>query len=133
MSQVELLAAAREEYTDSEIYPEILQVLQPGNEYLQDLVDQFTRLRSILPELRDCRIACFFELKASNVGRIVGGRERRERMVCFFFFLFFFLFFFKLPCFDLLWNRNLSSTRARDAWIDQKGRKSIRGIVRILI
>ncbi|KAL9531667.1 hypothetical protein SMMN14_04732 [Sphaerulina musiva] len=80
MSQVELLAAAREEYTDSEIYPEILQVLQPGNEYLQDLVDQFTRLRSTLPELRDCRIACFFELKASNVGRIVGGRERRDRM-----------------------------------------------------
>lgn len=94
MSQVELLAAAREEYTDSEIYPEILQVLQPGNEYLQDLVDQFTRLRSTLPELRDCRIACFFELKASNVGRIVGGRERRERMVCFFFFFFFFLFSF---------------------------------------
>lgn len=93
MSQVELLAAAREEYTDSEIYPEILQVLQPGNEYLQDLVDQFTRLRSTLPELRDCRIACFFELKASNVGRIVGGRERRDRMVCFFFFfLFSFLF-----------------------------------------
>lgn len=90
MSQVELLAAAREEYTDSEIYPEILQVLQPGNEYLQDLVDQFTRLRSTLPELRDCRIACFFELKASNVGRIVGGRERRERMVCFFFFFFLF-------------------------------------------
>lgn len=92
MSQVELLAAAREEYTDSEIYPEILQVLQPGNEYLQDLVDQFTRLRSILPELRDCRIACFFELKASNVGRIVGGRERRERMVCFFFFFLSFFF-----------------------------------------
>lgn len=92
MSQVELLAAAREEYTDSEIYPEILQVLQPGNEYLQDLVDQFTRLRSTLPELRSCRIACFFELKASNVGRIVGGRERREKMVCFFFF-FLFLFF----------------------------------------
>lgn len=92
MSQVELLAAAREEYTDSEIYPEILQVLQPGNEYLQDLVDQFTRLRSTLQELRECRIACFFELKASNVGRIVGGRERRDRMVCFSF-LFFFLFF----------------------------------------
>lgn len=91
MSQVELLAAAREEYTDSEIYPEILQVLQPGNEYLQDLVDQFTRLRSTLPELRDCRIACFFELKASNVGRIVGGRERRDRMVCFFFSFSFFL------------------------------------------
>lgn len=96
MSQVELLAAAREEYTDSEIYPEILQVLQPGNEYLQDLVDQFTRLRSTLPGLRDCRIACFFELKASNVGRIVGGRERRERMVCFSFLFFFFSFsFFK--------------------------------------
>lgn len=92
MSQVELLAAAREEYTDSEIYPEILQVLQPGNEYLQDLVDQFTRLRSILPELRSCRIACFFELKASNVGRIVGGRERRDRMVCFFFFFSFSFF-----------------------------------------
>lgn len=98
MSQVELLAAAREEYTDSEIYPEILQVLQPGNEYLQDLVDQFTRLRSTLPVLRDCRIACFFELKASNVGRIVGGRERRDRMVCLFFlFSLFFLNDLALP------------------------------------
>ena len=34
MSQAEMLAAARSEYHDDDIQPEILKVLEPGNEFL---------------------------------------------------------------------------------------------------
>ena len=39
MTQVEMLAAAQREYSQDEIQPEVLKILEPGNEFLQDLVD----------------------------------------------------------------------------------------------
>lgn len=73
MSQTEMLAAARSEYHDDDIQPEILRILKPENEFLQDLVDQFCKTRRNANKIR---VACFYKLKLSNVGRIVGGKDR---------------------------------------------------------
>jgi hypothetical protein len=73
MSQVEMLAAARCEYSQDEIQPEVLKILEPGNEFLQEMVDQFGRTRR---QAHKAQIACFYELKASNVGRVVGKTDR---------------------------------------------------------
>ncbi|KAH0195727.1 hypothetical protein KCU99_g9886, partial [Aureobasidium melanogenum] len=77
MSQSEMLQAALSEYERDEVHPEVLNILDPGNELLQDLVDGFGKTRS-LPN--KAHIACFFELQPSNVGAIVG-RQRKKRYV----------------------------------------------------
>ncbi|KAH8726768.1 hypothetical protein GQ44DRAFT_158670 [Phaeosphaeriaceae sp. PMI808] len=79
LNQVELLDAARREYDDSEIDAETLHVLQPGDEFLQDLVDRFTKTRARM--MKSCKVACFFELKESNVGRIVGKEDKMRFVV----------------------------------------------------
>jgi hypothetical protein len=79
MSQVEMLAAAQREYQQDEIQPEVLRILEPGNEFLQEVVDQFGKTRR---QANKAQVACFYELKSSNVGRIVGKTDRtvgRER------------------------------------------------------
>jgi hypothetical protein len=73
MSQVEMLAAAQREYQLDEIQPEVLKILEPGNEFLQEIVDQFGRTRR---QPNRAQVACFYELKSSNVGRIVGKSDR---------------------------------------------------------
>ena len=73
MSQVEMLAAAQREYEQDEIQADTLAILQPGNEFLQEVVDQFGKTRMLANK---ARVACFYELKSSNVGRIVGGADR---------------------------------------------------------
>ena len=73
MSQVEMLAAAQREYQQDEIQPEVLKILEPGNEFLQEVVDQFGRTRK---QANKAQVACFYELKKSNVGRIVGKSDR---------------------------------------------------------
>ena len=80
MSQTEMLAAARSEYHDDDIQPEILRILEPENEFLQDLVDQFGKTRR---NANKTQVACFYELKSSNVGRIVGGTDRTVRSSAF--------------------------------------------------
>jgi hypothetical protein len=59
MSQVEMLAAAQREYSQDEIQPEVLKILEPGNEFLQDLVDQFRKTRK---QAYKAQVACFYEL-----------------------------------------------------------------------
>lgn len=39
-----------------------LDLLKPGNEILRDMISQFTRTRK-------ARVACFYELRTSNVGK----------------------------------------------------------------
>jgi hypothetical protein len=73
MSQVEMLVAAQSEYPQDEIQPEVLKILEPGNEFLQDVVDQFGKTRR---QAHKTQVACFYELKSSNVGRIVGKSDR---------------------------------------------------------
>ncbi|RYO26148.1 hypothetical protein AA0113_g12537, partial [Alternaria arborescens] len=78
MSQVEMLAAAQREYQQDEIQPEVLKILEPGNEFLQEVVDQFGRTRRLANKTQ---VACFYELKPSNVGRIVGKTDRTRVVV----------------------------------------------------
>lgn len=73
MSQLEMLEAARREYDEDEVQISILRILEPGNEFLQDLVDQFCKTRR---QTNKAEVACFYELKSSNVGRIVGKVDR---------------------------------------------------------
>lgn len=74
MSQMEMLEAARREYHKDEVQLEVLKILEPGNEFLQDVVDQFGKTQR---QANKVQIACFYELKASNVGKIVGKQNRK--------------------------------------------------------
>jgi hypothetical protein len=78
MSQSEMLQAALSEYEQEEVHTEVLTILDPGNELLQDLVDEFGTTRS-LPN--KAQVACFFELQPSNVGAIVGKQRRTVSML----------------------------------------------------
>ena len=71
-----MLEAARQVYDTDQIRPEVLQTIEPGNDYLQEIVDRFHRSRG---EVHKISIACFYELKATNVGNIVGGKDRMVR------------------------------------------------------
>jgi hypothetical protein len=73
MSQTEMLAAALREYDPDQVQGEVLKILEPGNEFLQELVDKFGKTRSAPNK---AQVACFYELKSSNVGAIVGGQAR---------------------------------------------------------
>lgn len=77
MSQSEMLQAALSEYEQEEVHTEVLKILDPGNELLQDMVDGFGKTRS-LPN--KAHIVCFFELQPSNVGAIVGKQRRTVSM-----------------------------------------------------
>jgi len=77
MSQSEMLEAAQREYAPEHIQEQVLKVLEPGNEILQDVVDRFGKTRS---GPNQARVACFFELKTTDVGRIVGREERVVRV-----------------------------------------------------
>jgi hypothetical protein len=74
MNQMEMLEAARREYHDDQVQPTTLEVLQPGNIYLREVVDSY--LKKTRGQTNKIQIACFYELKSSNVGRIVGKQDR---------------------------------------------------------
>jgi hypothetical protein len=73
MSQSEMIQAAYREYRPEKVQEKVLQTLEPGNEFLQDLVDRFGETRA---QKHKAKVACFFELKPSDVGAIVGGQAR---------------------------------------------------------
>jgi hypothetical protein len=76
MKQSEMLEATRRQYADDEVHTSVLHILEPGNEFLQDLVDQFGKTCS-LPN--KAQVACFFEQKPTDVGAIVGRQARTLR------------------------------------------------------
>jgi hypothetical protein len=69
MSQMEILEAARLKYGADKVQPGVLNILAPGDEFLQDLVDRFVSMWS---GAKKAQVACFIELKPSDVGMIVG-------------------------------------------------------------
>jgi hypothetical protein len=77
MSQSEMLQAALSEYEQEQVHTQVLNILDPGNELLQDLVDGFGKIRS-LPNR--AHVACFFELQPSDVGAIVGKQRKKVSM-----------------------------------------------------
>jgi hypothetical protein len=73
MSPNEMIQAALREYDSELVQKEALRILEPGNEFLQELVDAFGKTRS---GPNKAQVACFYELRPSNVGAIVGGQAR---------------------------------------------------------
>jgi len=76
MKLSEMLEAARREYEEDQVQADVLRILEPGNEFLQDLVDQFGKTRS---QPNKAQVACFYELKSSDVEGIVGGQKQVVR------------------------------------------------------
>ena len=74
MDQMEMLEAASREYHEDQVQPTALEVLQPGNVYLKDVVDSY--FKKTRGQTNKTQIACFYELKSNNVGRIVGKQDR---------------------------------------------------------
>jgi len=74
-----MIQAALIEYEEDEVQSEVLRILEPGNEFLYDLVDQFGKTRT---QPNKAQVVCFYELKPSNVGAIVGGRARTVCWAC---------------------------------------------------
>lgn len=77
MSQSEMVQAAAREYAAEDIEGEPLYILDPGNELLQDLVDDFQK--RVWRNMPQARIGCFYELQASEIGGIVGKHKRKVR------------------------------------------------------
>ena len=75
MSQIEMVQAAAQEYAAEDIERDPLLILDPGNELLQDLGDRFQR--RVWGNMPKAKMACFFEMQASEVGAIVGGNRRK--------------------------------------------------------
>jgi hypothetical protein len=76
MKPSEMLEAAQREYGGDQIQTEVLRILEPGNVFLQDLVDNFGKTRS---QANKVHVACFYELKPSDVGTIVGKQAKTVR------------------------------------------------------
>jgi hypothetical protein len=76
MKLSEMLEAARSEYEEDQAQADVLRILEPDNEFLQDLVDQFGNTRS---QANKAQVACFYELISSDVGGIVGGQKQVVR------------------------------------------------------
>ena len=71
LNQSELLLAAQSQYEGGQVQGAVLNILAPGNESLTDLMTFFFETRQ---EKDKAWVACFFELKSSNVGAILDGR-----------------------------------------------------------
>ncbi|KAI9856990.1 MAG: hypothetical protein M1824_005022 [Vezdaea acicularis] len=78
MDQTTMLKAALSQYAEEQIQIANLNILAPGNEMLVDLMDTFMETRQ---EKHKTPVVCFFEQKRSNVGRIVGGKDKLTFLV----------------------------------------------------
>ena len=73
MSQAEMLEAARQEYEDEGVQLDVPNIFEPGNEFLQEIVDQFMKSQR---DHNMGQIACFYELKPTNIGKMIGKENR---------------------------------------------------------
>lgn len=72
MKQSDMLQAALSQYPQN-VRIESLHILAPGDDLLQEVVDKFLETRS---KSYPAHVACFYETKSSNVGAIVGEKDR---------------------------------------------------------
>ena len=72
LSQSKILDTACQEYELDQIQGDILRVLEPGNEFLQDIIDKFGR---IWLQPNKLLMIYFFKLKTSNINMIMGRQE----------------------------------------------------------
>ncbi|KAI9658357.1 MAG: hypothetical protein M1821_002490 [Bathelium mastoideum] len=73
LSQGEMLVAALREYEADQVSGKILQVSQPDKKFLNELVEKFSELHL---RANNTQLACFFELKASDVGTIFEKHDK---------------------------------------------------------
>ncbi|KAH0172171.1 hypothetical protein KCU67_g1848, partial [Aureobasidium melanogenum] len=78
ISQSEMLQAALSKYDQGQVQPEVLKILDPGNELLQNFVDKFGEIRS---KPNKAHVACFYETKPCDIGRIIGQAGKNAFMV----------------------------------------------------
>jgi hypothetical protein len=78
MSQMEMLEAARREYQEDDVQPEVLKILEPGNEFLQDLMDQFGKTQR---QVNKAQVACFGEVRLD--GRFAKRLSLSARLTIF--------------------------------------------------
>jgi len=76
MSAIEMLEAARREHMEDEVQIDVLEIFERGNAFVVDLVDQFVKMQW---RMNKVQVACFYALKPSNMGRIVGKQDRIVR------------------------------------------------------
>lgn len=72
MKQVDMLQAAGLEYSKDQIEAETLQILQPGDEMMTSLVNDFCHARQ-----EQQQVMCFYETRRTIVGRIFGRQDMR--------------------------------------------------------
>jgi hypothetical protein len=77
MSHSEMVRAAAREYKKELIEAKPLEILQRGNEVLQILMDDFHK--RAFPRMLQTQIACFYELQATEIGDVVGGKKRKVK------------------------------------------------------
>ncbi|KAG9710445.1 hypothetical protein KCU73_g17304, partial [Aureobasidium melanogenum] len=78
ISQSEMLQAALSRYEQNQVQPEVLKILDPGNELLQIFVDKFGEIRS---KPNKAHVACFYETKPCDIGKIIGQAGKNAFMV----------------------------------------------------
>lgn len=81
LSQGEILKHAYTLFTETPVHGENLGMLRAGAESLTDLVDIYLRIvrQSEMP-----RVVCFYEQRASDVGRILGKDRSKVCIRCRF-------------------------------------------------
>ena len=68
-----MLQAALREYAEDEVQLKSLEAIQPDDETLITMLDDFMETRQ---GENTARVVCFWELRPSNIGAIVGGQRR---------------------------------------------------------
>jgi hypothetical protein len=72
----QMLEVARREFDADKIHPEALRTMEPENPYVRDIVDRFCKLHKEAPKKS---VFCFYELKATKIGKIVGETPQMVR------------------------------------------------------
>ena len=71
MSQIDLLLAARQQYQDDEVQLDVLGVLQPGNEFLQELQKISIKVVYSLPYLKRYFVLIIYGLKIKQLVKLL--------------------------------------------------------------
>ena len=66
-----MIKAALELHEPDKVQPEILHTLEPGNEYLKGLVEDFFHVWGSQKVIT--KILCLYEQRRSSIGKVVGN------------------------------------------------------------
>ncbi len=66
-----------DEKREAQIISRILEILEPGNEALLNILEDFLAIDHALP-----RMACFYETQPANVWKLVSQNREKVREIC---------------------------------------------------